>query len=92
METEIKHDAESVAAVGCSAFLGRRICPGCGTESPKSKSHKYFRCEKCEWESEDGLPTLRAIMRGKFTNCNDVNLTRYLRTLMRPNVEPSERR
>lgn len=83
-------DAENgkTARVRPVAMLDRRICPGCGTENPESESTEYFCCGKCQWESDDGLPTLRGIMKGKFTNCGDVNLSKYLRTLMVQKNEP----
>lgn len=71
-------------------WLKRRICPGCGTEGPESKSDEYFSCSKCEWESDDGLPTIIGIMRGKFTNCSNVNLTEFLISLMRTSAPRSQ--
>jgi hypothetical protein len=65
------------------AVLGRTICPGCGEENPKSDSLSYFCCAQCQWEADDGLPNIAGIIRGKFTNCDNVNLTNFLRTLLR---------
>lgn len=63
-------------------FLDRTICPGCGTENPPSKHPDYFACQKCEWESDAGLPTIGGIINANFHNCANVDLSRYLKTLL----------
>ena len=65
--------------------LNRIICPGCGKENPKSKVGSCFSCEVCDWEYDGQLPELVAIKNAKrmMTNCNNVNLPAFLRTLLK---------
>lgn len=67
-----------------NSLLKKRICPGCGRLDPVNKSvHvECFAC-KCGWESDEGLPTIEEIMRdGKFTDCNNVNLSSMFKSLL----------
>jgi len=69
--------------IDLNKILEKRICPGCGTLNPKSVFPYVFCCEKCEWESSDGLPTIGKIMRSrKWNDCSDVNLGAFLKTLL----------
>ena len=62
--------------------LDRKICPGCGTENPKSKEEECFRCTKCDWRDQGQLMTVWQMMRGCYLDCNNVSLTKFLRTLL----------
>jgi len=68
-----------------STDLTRKICPGCGRENPQNSREEYFACAHCEWESESGLPDLQsiALQRVEFTDCSNVNLAAFLKTLLR---------
>ena len=74
-------------AVGSGDWLGSKICPGCGTRNPESLVSSCFSCAVCGWESDCGLKTIGEIMQGDWSKCDDVNLTKFLRTLLLPNVE-----
>ena len=94
MTTDAKIETPQLVATGdlFGVNLSRRICPGCGTLNPKSAVSSYFSCVKCGWESYDGLPTIRKIMRGGFKDCSNVNLSAFLKTLFSsPNNEVSDR-
>lgn len=62
--------------------LDRKICPGCGTENPESLFGEYFHCAKCDWCDQWQLKTVRQMMNGGYLDCDRVNLTEFLRTLL----------
>jgi hypothetical protein len=65
--------------------LNRTICPGCGTENPTNTINRgAFSCQQCSWESDSDLPTVAGIVAGGYEQCNDVNLTEFLKTLFKP--------
>ena len=63
-------------------YLDRKICPGCGKENPVSQDRDMFTCGECCWQSEES-PSIRGIMRRSFSNCDNVDLGAFLRTLFR---------
>ena len=70
------------AGSACSDGLDRRICPGCGTENPKSKMQGWFECAKCTWEWDGPLPTVRQLMKRRGS-LGDVHLGKFLKTLLK---------
>jgi len=67
--------------------LRKKVCPGCGTVSPKSAGNHWFICASCKWESDE-LPTVGKIIEGNFDKCNHVNLSAFLRGVF--NVKKKE--
>lgn len=64
--------------------LNRRICPGCGKENPGSNVAEWFKCDLCDWESDDPLPSIRKMINdADWKHCNDVNLSAFLATLLK---------
>lgn len=70
------------------SILDMRICPGCGTESPKSQSEKYFSC-RCGWEIDrKTLPTIGDFIAEDHWVCNDVDVSALIRKII--NIESAK--
>ena len=76
--------------------LDVKICPGCGLLNPPDENpgtrpgdedgefEVWFACKACGFESSSGLPTVLDMSKTEdFCDCNGVNLSAFLRTLLK---------